>query len=437
MARNAFALWIKPSRINKIDEALRDDQIIMGWANAKGLLDLNLSKPDFRGIIHQTYYSDDPHFRKAGRATSHLWRLIREMRKGDLVVVPNGKNFYMAEVSDDQAIFLGKKAAEDTSYRRNVRWLSKVSPIPRTSLSRNLQAKLKQLHSTSDDISEHAAELEKLWNGSLGREGDWSERELLLVINDYMEMLRAEISGLSYSKAEHRRILMAKIERGKGSIEFKHQNISAVLEELKRPWIKGYKPRHNYQAALFDLVSQITNLNRAIAREIVVPSLPKDIGTLFVSPPGPAPNKLATRRRKKRLPTKLDYAERDEQNRVLGSAGEAFVFEIEKHRFANNPTLLKRVRWVAKEDGDGAGYDIASVGPSGEDCFIEVKTTRGGIRTPFFLTANEIAAAQEHGTNYRIYRVFNFATKARIFEIQTPLEKSLVLIPSNFTATPK
>jgi hypothetical protein len=45
------------------------------------------------------------------------------------------------------------------------------------------------------------------------------------------------------------------------------------------------------------------------------------------------------------------------------------------------------------EEGDGAGFDIASFDPDGRERFIEVKTTNGAATTPFFLTRNEMAVA--------------------------------------------
>ena len=46
------------------------------------------------------------------------------------------------------------------------------------------------------------------------------------------------------------------IDRTDGSIEFKRENISAVLGELGFPWIKGYKPAANYQDALFEAIER-------------------------------------------------------------------------------------------------------------------------------------------------------------------------------------
>ena len=81
---------------------------------------------------------------------------------------------------------------------------------------------------------------------------DWTADELDLVVADYYRMLEAELFGEAYSKTGHRKALMQLIGRSKGSIEFKHQNISAILQELGLPWIDGYKPRSNYQTALFE-----------------------------------------------------------------------------------------------------------------------------------------------------------------------------------------
>jgi hypothetical protein len=82
--------------------------------------------------------------------------------------------------------------------------------------------------------------------------GDWSTAEVRATVDDYLAMLTAEIAGQRYSKAEHRRALSPKLNavRTAAAIEFKHQNISAAMLDLGPPYIRGYKPRGNYQAAL-------------------------------------------------------------------------------------------------------------------------------------------------------------------------------------------
>ncbi len=66
---------------------------------------------------------------------------------------------------------------------------------------------------------------------------DWQADELDAIVADYFAMLDAELAGHAYVKTRHRETLMAQIGRTHGSVEFKHQNISAVLDELGLPWI--------------------------------------------------------------------------------------------------------------------------------------------------------------------------------------------------------
>lgn len=81
--------------------------------------------------------------------------------------------------------------------------------------------------------------------------GPWTDEENDLIVADYFAMLADDIAGRSYNKAEHRRALAPLLqERSEGSIEFKHQNISAVLKGFGEDWIQGYKPAFNFQIAL-------------------------------------------------------------------------------------------------------------------------------------------------------------------------------------------
>lgn len=59
--------------------------------------------------------------------------------------------------------------------------------------------------------------------------------------------------------------------------------------------------------------------------------------------------------------------ERDARNRSLGRVGESFVIDLERRRLTqfDRGDLARKVRWVAAEDGDGAGYDVLIVRPAG------------------------------------------------------------------------
>jgi hypothetical protein len=102
----------------------------------------------------------------------------------------------------------------------------------------------------------------------------WSDDELDAIIADYFAMLGAELAGKPYVKSRHSAALMARIGRTHRSVEFKHQNISAVLEELGLPWIHGYKPKRNYQGAIFDAIDRYLSSHK---------------GLLYQAPPPPPP----------------------------------------------------------------------------------------------------------------------------------------------------
>ena len=111
-------------------EALASGELIIGWAEADGLLDPALTWEAFREIARRAYHADNPNLRKAGAAAGHLWRFIREMKPGDLVVVPHSSEFFVAEVSAP-ATYDRTKVGDDTAYRRGARWLNGAKPISR------------------------------------------------------------------------------------------------------------------------------------------------------------------------------------------------------------------------------------------------------------------------------------------------------------------
>jgi hypothetical protein len=91
-------------------------------------------------------------------------------------------------------------------------------------------------------------------DGGLTSAGEWSKYEIDALSDCYLEMLRLELSGQPYVKRQFNLALQQRIERSHSSIEFKLCNLSAVLRDLSRPYINGYKPRSHYQASLREVV---------------------------------------------------------------------------------------------------------------------------------------------------------------------------------------
>lgn len=140
----------------------------------------------------------------------------------------------------------------------------------------------------------------------------------------------------------------------------------------------------------------------------------------------------------RRLVGKFDLAARDARNRVLGRAGEAFVVNFERRRLpgVGRGDLAANVRWVSEANGDGYGYDVQSFEADGAERLLEVKTTCGNERTPFWLTKRECDVAAEKRDIYRVPRVYHVRNEVRMYDIVPPLEMRLLLTPTVFLAVP-
>lgn len=267
---------------------------------------------------------------------------------------------------------------------------------------------------------------------------NWSDAENDLIVADYFAMLQAQWSGKEVVKA-HRNAALAELTgRSRGSIEFKHCNISAVMERLGLPWLKGYAPRAKFQTSLIDSIARhlVTEGEPVVPVQIRGSALAEE-RPLWIGPPplvqaGPAPEPDALRR----LVRKFDPAVRDARNRLLGRSGEQLVLDHERKRLigGDREDLARRVEWTSEVRGDGAGYDIASFDLDGRERLIEVKTTNGPASTPFFLTENERSFSDERPDAFRLMRLHDFADMPAAFELAPPLSNHLALNPLSYRA---
>lgn len=278
---------------------------------------------------------------------------------------------------------------------------------------------------------------------------DWSDSEINAAVADYFAMLADDLADRPYNKAAHNRYLQDRIGRSRGSIEFKHQNISAVMLGLGQPWIPGYKPAANFQNALVDGVLRwLAAQENWLAPRRNSSAVHEPGAGGWSGPPveallelGPVPSQRnepppVDPEFMAKIGLKYDVAERDARNRALGKAGEERVMAHERARLqqAGRADLARKIRWTSVEDGDGYGYDIASFEADGSDRLLEVKTTNGWERTPFHLTRNEITVASERCDHWHLVRLWNFARTPRAFELRPPLEAHIDLTPTSFLA---
>lgn len=268
----------------------------------------------------------------------------------------------------------------------------------------------------------------------------WSNDEVDLCVASYFEHLAINQAGGKFVKENLYRKLADQTGRSTKSIGLKFQNISAILDELGRDWMVGLSPMHNYQKLLTDKVEgHLENAGDTlfVRRETIIDNVMNEPAPFTLEPP---PNLKVTRPIlpdfMERLVRKFDYAERDLQNRSLGTAGEEFVLNFEKQQLnlAGRADLSNNVRWISKEEGDGAGYDILSYTDRGDKKFIEVKTTIGKSRTPFFVSRNEHMFCKQAGDDFRLVRLYDFRREVRGFELKGELEKYVSLSTESFRA---
>ncbi|MGI8581816.1 MAG: hypothetical protein ACR2KX_06465 [Chitinophagaceae bacterium] len=86
----------------------------------------------------------------------------------------------------------------------------------------------------------------------------WTDDELKKSIQSYFKMLKYQKNNTPFVKAEINRELKLKIpNRSQGSIEYRWQNISSVLNDKKLPYVDGYLPAKNVGANVKERIWKI------------------------------------------------------------------------------------------------------------------------------------------------------------------------------------
>ncbi|MBN1329660.1 MAG: hypothetical protein JXA54_09320 [Candidatus Heimdallarchaeota archaeon] len=139
--RQAYIIKLPDNIGNEIQFALANNQVNLGWVEAKGLTNDQLENEDFREIIHDAYHPHENDYRSSGRKAGNAWRFIHEMKRGNYVLIPSEKGMYIGKVESEPFYEEGFIAIH-SGYKRRVRWLNNRQPIPKMKIPRRLRSKL-------------------------------------------------------------------------------------------------------------------------------------------------------------------------------------------------------------------------------------------------------------------------------------------------------
>lgn len=261
-------------------------------------------------------------------------------------------------------------------------------------------------------------------------------------------MLTSDLAGTAYNKSAHRRAPLLLLNgRSEQSIEFKHANISAALLDAGFPYIAGYKPRSSYQALLDEVLAerktgaaQLQEVAAADAdRPMVVPEDDDILAVLTAAPKPSADSRKVAEASRPAIRLATNYIEREALNRSMGTAGELFALNDERARLIHvgKESLAARIEHTAKVRGDYEAYDILSFDENGAERLIEVKTTKYGAETPFFVTRNEVSTSERRAPLYHVYRIYGFRQAPRLYTLPGAISQRCQLSAASFVAMPR
>lgn len=166
-------------------------------------------------------------------------------------------------------------------------------------------------------------------------------------------------------------------------------NIVAHQQEVIKEYTEGFVVDKSYRPAKFIALEGIGHTKKVLSAD-----------------------KIAKRKNSSHIFTerKIDWSKKRERDADVGNMGEEFVYEFEKERISNiDPYSVGRVLHLSILQGDGLGYDISSINDDGSTRRIEIKTTSGGLNTPFYMSKNEKLFFETYKDDGAyVYRVYDF-----------------------------
>ncbi len=151
--------------------------------------------------------------------------------------------------------------------------------------------------------------------------------------------------------------------------------------------------------------------------------------------PSTIPNKTKSyvRRVRSFKGKKIDWSKKQLVSSKLGFLGEELVIHFEQEKLKKLGFFDKAEKVGRKLDGEG--YDIISFDEDGKEIYIEVKTTKGDVDEPFYLSINEKTFCELNRDKYIIYRLHNYDYEnktAKIYKVKGDELDDFDLLPINF-----
>lgn len=125
------------------------------------------------------------------------------------------------------------------------------------------------------------------------------------------------------------------------------------------------------------------------------------------------------------------------KNTELGKNGEEIVVEYEKMMLIaeGREDLSDKVKTTRDIAGNAERFDVLSYDKYGNEKYIEVKTTKGGLSSIFHISENEVKFSHDYGDKYYLYRVYNFNPKTMTADLKIvkgPIDREKIK-PTNYT----
>lgn len=114
----------------------------------------------------------------------------------------------------------------------------------------------------------------------------------------------------------------------------------------------------------------------------------------------------------KRRPSNRNFAKEAERSDKIGKLGESLALSYERKRLSDlGVTNVEEKVFLTSENpeyGNAFPCDIISLDvTNNEVLYIEVKTTKSGKNTPFYISKEEVSFSDKNKEHYKLYRVYN------------------------------